>query len=135
MARGDLVVFEEAMAFIQDGDFGSADVIKLAILDDTLSPIAAQAVPALGLYTEVGSGGNYAAGGDTLDTFTNMIIEVGGVVTFDDTGASVAWALDAGNDNDAYWGLIYNSTDGGARAIAFIDLGLNNFLPLRLRHR
>lgn len=123
MARGDMVVFDEAKAFMIDGGWESADVIKVAILDNTSTPAAADATPALGDYTQIGAAGSYSAGGETLDSLGNMITEAAGIMTFDDTGATVAWLQNASNDVDAYWALIYNDTDGSDLAIAFLDLG------------
>ena len=122
MAQGDIVVFEEAKAYMIDGGWEAADVIKLALLTSATGPTAADATPALGDYTEVTAGGNYAAGGDTLDTLTNMVTEAGGTMTFDDTGATVQWLQNAGNPTNARWGLIYNDTDAGDAAIAYLDL-------------
>jgi len=122
MARGDLYVFDEAKAHMIDGGFEPADVLKCAILDNTLAPTVADAIPALGLYTEVGSGGTYVAGGESLGALGDAVTEAGGVMKFD-SAVDPTWALNAGNDTDAYWGLIYNSTDVGKRAFAYVDLG------------
>ena len=54
MARGDVVVFEEAMAHMLDGGWEPTDTIKCAVLDNTTTPTAADATPALGDYTEAG---------------------------------------------------------------------------------
>ena len=48
MARGDLVVFEEAMAKMLDGDWASTDHFYCAICDNTVAPTAATATPTLG---------------------------------------------------------------------------------------
>lgn len=122
MAQGDVTVFEEALAYMMDGDWGSTDTLKLAILDDTTTPTASDATPALGDYTEVGTGGTYSAGGTSLGTWGDAISEASGTLTFDST-TNPTWAQDASNDADAYWGLIYNDTDAGDAAIAFVDLG------------
>src|SRR4030043_173965 len=122
MARGDVVVFEEAMAYMLDGGWEAADVIKCAILDDTTTPAAGDTTPALGDYTEVGDAGTYVAGGTSLGTWGDFITEAAGVVTAD-SATNPTWAQDASNDADAYWGLIYNDTDAGDVAIAYVDLG------------
>lgn len=121
MAAGDLVIFNEARAYMYDGGWGTTDTIKLALLTATTTPTAADVTPALTDYTEVTAGGNYTAGGDTLDTWGNMITQSAGTVTFDDTGANVTWLQNAGNPTNARWALIYNST--AAQAIGFVDLG------------
>jgi len=120
MAAGDFVIFNEALVALFNGthDLDTHD-IKLAILDNTTTPSAATATPALGDFTEVGSGGTYVAGGTSL---TISLTQAAGVLTFDST-TNPSWAADAGNDVDAYWGLLYNNTDAGKAAIGFIDLG------------
>ena len=128
MARGDLTVFEEAKAYMIDGDFGSTDTIKLALITNAVVPTAADAVPGINAgatttYTECTAGGNYTAGGETLDTLANMVTEAAGTMTFDDTGASVTWTQNGASPTDAYYAVVYNSSDTGLeRAFCFIDL-------------
>ena len=122
MARGDLVVFDEAKAYMIDGGWEAADDIKCAILDDTTTPAAADATPALGDYTEVDAAGTYVAGGTSLGNLGTCVSEAAGVMTFD-SATNPTWAQDVANDVDAYWALIYNDTDAGVFAIAFVDLG------------
>jgi hypothetical protein len=122
MAQGDVTFFQEATAYMLDGDWASTDVIKCAILDNTTTPTAADSTPQLGDYTEVGTGGTYVAGGTSLGDIATVVTQSGAVMTFD-SATNPTWAQDGGNDVDAYWGLIYNSTDGSARALAFVDLG------------
>lgn len=129
MAAGDIAVFEEAKAYMLDGDFGAADSIQLALITSAVVPTDADAVPGMNVgatttYTEVTAGGNYAAKGEVLDTWGNMITEAAGTMTFDDTGASVTWLQNAGNPNNARYGIIFNNSDTGLeRAIAWLDLG------------
>ena len=129
MAAGDTTVFEEARAYMFDGDWGSTDTIKCALVTATPTPTVSDAVPGMNAgatttYTEVTAGGNYVAGGETLDTWGNMVTEAGGTMTFDDTGASISWAQHASNPTDARYAVIYNSSDTGLeRAVCFIDLG------------
>ena len=122
MATGDVTVFEEAKAYMLDGDWGSTDNIYCAVLDNTTTPTAADASPSLGDYTEVGAAGSYTAGGTDLGTIATLVTEAAGTMTFD-SSTNPTWAQNAGNDTDAYWGLIYNATDAGSAAIAFVDLG------------
>lgn len=122
MAQGDVTVFDEAKAYLIDGDFSSTDDIKCAILDNTTTPAAGDTTPALGDYTEVGAAGTYTAGGTSLGTLATLVTEAAGTMTFD-SATNPTWAQDASNDADAYWGLIYNDTDAGDAAIAFVDLG------------
>ena len=129
MAAGDITIFQEALAYMIDGGWEAADTIKAALITSAVTPTAADAVPGMNAgatttYTEVTAGGNYAAGGVTLDTLGNMVTETAGTMTFDDTGASISWAQNASNPTDARYCVIYNSSDTGLeRAIAFIDLG------------
>lgn len=122
MARGDVTVFDEAKAYMIDGGWEAADDIKVAILDNTVTPAAGDTTPALGDYTEVGTAGTYVAGGTSLGNLGTLVSEAGGTMTFD-SATNPTWSQDAGNDADAYWGLIYNDTDAGDLAIAFVDLG------------
>ena len=121
MAQGDVTIFEEAIAYMIDGGWEAADDIKCAILDDTTTPTAADETPALGDYTEVTDAGTYTAGGTSLGNLGTCVTEAAGTMTFD-SDTNPTWAKDASNDNDAYWGLIYNDTDGSDLAIGFIDL-------------
>jgi len=122
MATGDVIVFEESKAVIIEGGWEAADSIKCAILDNTTTPAAADATPQLGDYTEVGTGGSYVAGGAALQDLQTMVTEAAGVMTFDTT-VNPTWAQNAGNDVDAWWGLVYNVTQTGNLAIAFVELG------------
>lgn len=121
MAQGDLSVFEEALAEAFE-NWDASDTIKVAILDDTTTPTASDATPALGDYTEVGTAGTYAAGGTSLGTWGDFVSEVGGTTTFDST-TNPSWSADASNDADAHWALVYNDTQAGDPAFAFVDLG------------
>ena len=122
MATGDIIFFDEAKAYMQDGDWASTDDMKLAILDNTTTPAAADATPALADYTEVGAAGTYVAGGTSLGNWTTMISEAAGTVTYD-SATNPTWAQDGSNDVDAWWGLIYNDTQVGDPALAFVELG------------
>jgi len=122
MARGDITFFEEALDYAFFGGWATSDDIKVAVLDNTLSPTASDATPALADYTEVGAAGTYTAGGTSIGSWDALSTEAGGTLTFD-SATNPSWAADASNDTDAYWGLIYNDTQAGDPAIAFIDLG------------
>ena len=120
MARGDVTVFDEAKLALLNGTHDlDTDTIKVAICDNTTAPTAGTATPALGDFTQVGTGGSYVSGGTAL---TISLTEAAGTVTFDATN-NPSWAQNAGNDTDAYWGIIYNDTDVSDSAIAFVDLG------------
>ncbi len=120
MATGDVVVFDEAKAYMIDGGFEAADDIKCAILDNTATPIASFATPALADFTEVGVAGSYTAGGTSLGNLGTLVTEAGGTMTFD-SATNPTWAQNASNDVDAWWGLIYHVVTG--QAFAFVELG------------
>ena len=105
-----------------DGGWEAADDIKCAILDNTAAPTAADTTPALADYTEVGTAGSYVAGGTSLGSLSTLVTEAAGTMTFD-SGTNPTWAQNASNDTDAYWALIYNDTQAGDPAIAFVELG------------
>jgi len=121
MAQGDVTIFEEALAKMLEGDWASADHFYCAILDNTATPAADTATPVLGDFTEVGDSGTYVAGGTDLGPLSDLVSEAAGTMTFD-SSTNPTWAQDASNDTDAYWGLIYNYTDAGKDAVAFVDL-------------
>lgn len=122
MARGDLVVFEEAKAKMLDGDWASTDHFYCAICDNTATPTAAFATPTLGDFTEVGNGGTYVTGGTDLGALADLVTEAAGTMTFD-SATNPTWAQNAGNDVDAFWGVVYNYTDAAKDALCFVDLG------------
>lgn len=122
MAQGDLRVFNEALAYLQDGGFEPTDDIKVAILDNTVTPAIDDVAPDLGDYTEVGTAGTYVAGGISIGNLGDAVSESGGTMKFD-SATNPSWAQDASNDVDAWWALVYNVTDAGNRAIAFVELG------------
>lgn len=123
MAQGDIVWFDEAMS---PGDYfagwAGTDDIKVAVLDNTTAPTASDTTPALADYTEVGTAGTYTAGGTSIGTWANCWSQTSGTGTFD-SGTNPSWAADGSNDTDAYWGLIYNDTQAGDPALAYVDLG------------
>lgn len=122
MATGDVTVFDEAKAKMIAGDWASTDVFYLAICDNTTAPAAGTATPVFGDFTEVGAAGSYTANGTSLGALSTLVTEAAGVMTFD-SGTNPTWTQNASNDVDAYWGIIYNFTDAGKDALAFVDLG------------
>lgn len=123
MATGDIVFFDE---FASLGDYlagwAGTDVIKVAILDNTTAPLAADTTPALADYTEVGAAGTYTAGGTSLGTWADLWSQASGTGTMD-SSTNPSWAQNASNDTDAYWALVYNDTQVGDPAICYVDLG------------
>ena len=122
MATGDITIFDEAKAYMIDGGWEATDDIKVAILDDTTTPDKSDSTPALGDYTQVTDAGTYTDGGDSIGSLDSCVTQSAGVMTFD-SATNPSWAQDNSNDNDAYWGLIYNDTQAGDPAIAFVELG------------
>ena len=113
MARGDLIVFEEAKAYMMDTDQLAADEIWIGLVTDVCG--VADALPAYGAggttnYTAIATAGEYAVGGLLLDTLANMVTEAAGTMTFADTGASVTWAQNAASPQNADHAVIYNHT-------------------------
>jgi len=122
MARGDVKVFNEATAKMLDGDWASTDHFYLAICDNTAAPAVNTATPVLGDFTEVGASGTYVSGGTDLGALSDLVTQTSGTMTFDST-TNPTWEQNASNDTDAYWGIIYNYTDTGKDALAYVDLG------------
>lgn len=122
MATGDVTFFDESKALMLTGGWEPADDIKVAVCDNTTAPTAAHATPALGDFTEVTAAGSYTTGGTSIGTYTSIVSEASGTVTFD-SATNPTWAQHASNDTDAYWGIGYNDTDAGNAALFFVELG------------
>ncbi len=122
MAAGDLVVFNEARAFLIDGGFEPADDLKVALVTTATTPTASTASPTLSDFTQVTAGGNYVAGGISIGNLGAFISQTSGTVTAD-SATNPSWAQNAGNPTNARWAILYNDTDASDQAIAFIDLG------------
>jgi len=122
MATGDVTWFNAAKELDYYAGWATTDDLKVAVLDNTTAPTAATATPALADFTEVGTAGSYTAGGVSIGTWTSTWSESGGTATFD-SATNPSWTQNASNDTDAHWGLIYNDTQAGDPAIAFVELG------------
>lgn len=113
MARGDLIVFEEAKAYMLDTDLLAADEIWIGLVTETAlvdDPLPAYGAGGTTNYTPIATAGAYAVGGLLLDTIANIVTEAAGVMTFDDTGASVTWAQNGASPQNADHAVIYNHT-------------------------
>lgn len=122
MARNDLTVFEEFSKQIGDGEHDfQTDVLKLGIVDSTITPTAGDTTPTWSDYStnEVATGGGYVADGLTLASVTYT--ETGGVATLD--AADISIVQNASGFVDGYWCIIYNDTNATDTAICFLDLG------------
>ena len=131
MAQGDVVAFDQFLVNLGKGpdighDFGATpNVLKMAIIDSTTTPLATTADPCWGAggttnfsTWEVTVAGDYAAGGNTLAT--PSVTLTADRAEFD-WGDPAAWT--SGTDTDAKWGIIYDETTANNNCIAFVDLG------------
>ena len=123
MARNDWVTFQEFSKDLGDGTHAlAAGVLKLGIVDDTITPTANDETPVWADYSdnEVSTAGGYPADGITLSGVTWT--EAGGVSTLDDTG-NIAIVKNVAGFDDGYWGILYNSSAATDECIGFLDLG------------
>jgi len=121
MALGDLTWFAEAKAFMLDGGWEAADDIKCALITNAVVPLTGDTTPALTDYTEVAAGGNYAAGGISLGNWGTLVSQTAGAAKIS-TATNPSWAQNAANPTNAYYAVVYNTTDAGKGALCFIDL-------------
>ena len=124
MARGDFTLFEEFADQLGSENHNlenGGDTIKLGLVDDTLTPTAADGTPTWGDYSanEVATTGGYTANGETLAN--QSYAEADGVATFD--ADNVVISQNGSGFTDAHWGILYNDTNGTDMAIGFLDLG------------
>jgi len=120
MAAGDLIFFNKAITALLNGTHDlDTHEFKVAICDNTVTPVKTELSPAFTNYTEVGIAGSYITGGTVLVV---SLVELNGITTLDFTN-NPTWLLNVLNDVDAFWGIVYNNTNVGKEALAFIDLG------------
>ena len=113
MALGDLFVFDEALRGMIVGPTLVADEVWIGLVTDVCA--VDDAIPAYGAggttnYTAIATAGEYAVGGLLLDTIANIVTEAAGVLTFEDTGASVTWAQNESSPQNARFAVVYNHT-------------------------
>jgi len=121
MALGDITFFQEANAKMLDGDWASTDDFWCGLVTNAVPPTAGFSGPNYGDFTEVTPGGNYAAGGQVLDSLADLVAQSGAVMTFD-SAVNPTWAKHASNPTDAYWAIVYNYTDAAKDCLLFVDL-------------
>ena len=123
MAQGDVVVFQEARAKMISGDWASTDVFHIAICDNAATPTPGFTTPVLGDFTQVTAAGSYTTDGtdQPFGALSALVSEAAGTMTFDTT-VNPTWAQHALNGVDAYWGIVFNYTDAGKDAVAYVDL-------------
>lgn len=129
MARGDFKLFHEFSISLGEKKIDlETDTIKLALIDNVITPTQADSAPMWGAGSgvdydtnEVGTGGGYSAGGFTIPG--PELIRADGVATFDDDDSNLALAQNASGFTDAYWGILYSDTATDKNAIGYLDLG------------
>ena len=139
MAQGDTVLFNKFVEDMGDKLYNlSGDTFKLALVKSSanggIDPTATTADPRWGaggttnlLSSEVTPGGNYTTGGESLSTtITDNWTISSNVSKFD--GDDVSIASNASNPTNARWGIVYDDTDAGKRAIGYVDLGSDSDL-------
>ena len=121
MATGDFTVFEEFSLDLGSGVHDlSSDTFKIAFIDNTTPPTAADATPRWADYSanEV-SGTGYTAGGQAVDNVSYT--EADGVATFDFDDE--VFSQNGAGPTDIYWGILYNDTAASDQAVGFIEMG------------
>lgn len=133
MAQGTVTVFDTFIEYMFKGspdcpfDLGAtADVLKCAIIDDTITPLTTTADPCYGVGGTVNfepskqEGGSFTVGGFTLAT--PVVSIVGGIPQLD-FGDPAQWAKNAANPTTCWYGLIYDDTATNKNCIGWVDLG------------
>lgn len=132
MAAGDIVWFDQALLDlgIKRHDL-SADTIRVGFITSAVTPTTTTADPRWGSgggtnlsSSSVATAGTSYTGPIALATKTWAIQS--GVPTL--RADVITMAQDASGFANARWGVIYNDTDAGKRALAFIDLGSDRSL-------
>lgn len=105
----------------------ASDVIKMGMITTATTPGVSDSDPRWGAggaqdysLSEVTPGGGYAAGGLTLAGCTSTL---SGTNVFLNATSPVLIAANAGNPNNAAWGILYDSTDAGKHVFGFVDFG------------
>ncbi len=127
MSAGDIVFFDQWLVDVQEKLHDHEnDTFKLGLITNAVTPAATTTDPRWGAggttnlsSSQVTPGGNYATGGPAIGNPTVTLS--GGAAVFD--GDDISIAQHASNPTDARWGIIYNDTDAGKRAVGYVDLG------------
>lgn len=117
MAKGDVVVFNEAKQNIANGTLNLSSGSDFKCMLITTLPTAAQSTPDSSDFTEV-TGSGYTAGGVTLSTTWNLS---GSKVVFD-SSVDPTWAQNAAGPTNIKAALIYSTSAASEDALCFIDL-------------
>jgi hypothetical protein len=129
MARGDFTLFDEFVAQIGLKKHNlDTDVLKLAFIDNFITPTAGDATPQWGVGSgvdydgnEVSTAGGYVAGGFTISA--PSYVEAAGTGTLNDDDSNLSLAQNGSGFTNAYWAILYNDTATNKDAIGFYDLG------------
>ncbi|UOF77272.1 hypothetical protein [Caudoviricetes sp.] len=127
MAINDVGLFDQYIVDLHTAKHNwSSDTFKFALITNAVTPATTTADPRWGSggstnfdTNEVTAGGNYTAEGITLTSVSATLS--GGKAVIDCADFTIA--QNASNPTNARWGIIYNSTDAGKRAVAWVDLG------------
>ncbi len=122
MAKGDAYLFNETMQRAFSGELDlTADVLKMVIVDNTLTPAPDDTTPTYSDYSanEVTNAGNYITGGMTMTTVALAMAAGISTLTADD----VVVAVHASGFTNGYWGIVCDTTAAGTPALGFVDLG------------
>lgn len=128
MATGTFLLFQEFAAQVAKKlmNISVTDVIKLGLVDSTLTPLVTVSTPTWSTYNsnEVDSvAGGYAADGLTISySSITRFVEAAGVATYDAEDIVIAQDASSGFTN-AYWGILYDSTAAASSAIGFLEMG------------
>lgn len=129
MATGTVTLFNQFYEDVGKAQYNlETDSIMVALVTNTVVPTAADPLPNFGgalsggtdySANEVAASTSYVAGGlDIAATFS----QTSGVATLDGA-TNPSWAQDASGATNIYYGIIYDTTNAGKRAIGFVDLG------------
>lgn len=128
MARGDIRLFHAGMFAFGKKLFDlSTDVLKLGIVNSTIVPVLTTPDPRWGVGGTTNLSANQVPLGTaypgpiTLAGVTFTIPAATGIPTLRATILTIAQDAAAGFTTGAY-GVIYDDTDTGKRAIAYLDL-------------
>lgn len=128
MARGDLTVFNELTISLGEKKINlETDVIKLALIDNVVTPLQDTATPTWDATSsqdydgnEVSDAGGYTANG--LIVVSPELIRAVAVATFDDDDSDLSLAQNGSGFINAYWGIMYSDTATDKNAICFIEM-------------
>lgn len=129
MAQGDIHIFSKFVnntALASLTSLWGTNTIKMGIITSAQTPSITATDPRWGAggtenysTSEVTPGGNYSAGGIAL---TGTTTTLAGAVTSLNATSPIAMTANNANPTNAYWGILYDSTDAGKHCFGFIEL-------------